>query len=101
MNNEFVQDLIKTEREILALKTASTYANTSTAGLYQSENNPPSGIYQINYENGSNNVLSVITWDGVMVAFTPVGNTQRLELSNVRSFRVVSNRRIISVEKIS
>ena len=99
MNNDFADKINEMEREILALKTVQSYANTSTAGLYQSQNNPAAGTYLVTYGSGDSNILSVITWDGVMAAFTPSGNTQQLVLTNVRSFRITSNRRILSVVK--
>lgn len=101
MNDDFATKINEMEREVLALKTAQSYANTSTAGLYQSENNPASGTYLVTYSSGDNEILSLITWDGVMAAFTPSGNTQQLVLTNVRSFRITSNRRVLSVQKVS
>lgn len=101
MDGDFTKELLDIERELLSLKTAQPYANTSTAGLYQSENNPTPGNYLVTYAGGDNPILSLITWDGVMAAFTPSGNTQQLVLTNVRSFRITSNRKIISVEKVS
>ena len=101
MRDDFAAKINEMEREVLALKTAQPYANTSTAGLYQSENNPAAGTYLVTYSPGNNNILSLITWDGIMAAFAPSGNTQQLVLTNVRSFRITSNRQVVSVEKVA
>lgn len=100
MNDDFAKIIKSMDLEILALKTAQPYGSTATAGVFQLDS-PEPGTYQVNYGSGAGNVLSIISWDGVLAAFTPNDDTQRLVFTNVRSVRIISNRPILSIEKVS
>lgn len=117
MQNEFDQRIKNLEQELLDLKTASQYSSVKSAS-FTSSFLVYTGLYQINYEDGKENIMSNVycgtsqgEW-GIAYPRTPVGSTQIVEVSSdiykdgeyVRynvPLSIASNRKVLSIARIS
>lgn len=114
MNNEFSLKIKRIEDELLALKTNSRYA-LARGFEYASPTVASTGIYRITFEAGSEAIFSTVTaseaWRDDVARIqgrTPGTNTQDIEVAvnpnytgtNIR-LSVISNRRVVSIDKIS
>lgn len=107
MNNEFDEKLKEIERELLDIKTASVYSSVKSANFTTSFS-VYTGIYQINYENSNEQILSNIycgraqgDW-GIAYIRTPEINSQIIEVvaDDPVPLSIASNKKVISVVRL-
>lgn len=119
MKNDFADELKMIEDELLALKTASEYTSLRSAN-YTSTANVRTGLYRLTYESSDEPIFSLVycgnvTSDkGFIYARTPASNAQVIEADTTYydassqtyvtisvPVSVVSNRRVIGIERIN
>lgn len=107
MNNEFDDKLKQIEKELLDIKTASVYSSVKSANFTTSFS-VYTGIYQINYENSNEQILSNVycgtsqgEW-GIVYVRTPERNSQIAEViaDTQVPLSITSNRKVISVVRL-
>lgn len=116
MKNQFADRIYFLERELLDLKTASEFTSTRSVNL-KSTGLISTGLYEVTYGDGNAPIFTMVyagmdTYNWITPR-TPIGNTQIIEVNTTRwnndtqsyeTFNnrlvVVSNRPIISIEKI-
>lgn len=118
MENKFVQEIKEIEAELLALKTGSDYTSIRPAS-YATAVNVTTGVYQINYEAGDEQIFSIVActasgqWIGMVFPHTPGSNSQIVEISTTHmsedatqyitettALNIISNRPVTSVQRL-
>lgn len=93
--------ILSVEKELLALKQKRGYISTLSAGYYNSVSSLSAGRHVIIYEDGDYPIMSFIfsvnTEYRIVGLSTPQNNQQFFWLSDNRPIRIISTRKIISV----
>lgn len=119
MKNDFANEIKAIEDELLALKTSAEYTSTRSAN-YTSTANVYTGIYRLTYESSNEPIFSLVycgnepLGKGFVYARTPSTDTQIIEADttyydfDIQAYvtinvpvSVISNRPVVSIERIS
>lgn len=104
MDESLLQNVILgMERELLSLKTSQGYTSTLSAGYYDSGSNLSAGRHTVTYEAGDYPIMSYFFTTGntefrIVGTSTPKNNEQYFWLTAERPIKIISSRKIISVE---